>query len=64
VDADSGLVHGQEEAVFGDAGYQGIDKRADVKAGVLWHVAMKPGQRRGLAKNTARLTMLFALSNL
>jgi IS5 family transposase len=100
------LLHGQEEDAFGDAGYQGVDKRAQ---GPRWHVAMRPGKRRaldkgrlsdalqgrmerlkasvrakvehpfrvikqqfgyakvryrGLAKNTARLTMLFALSNL
>jgi transposase, IS5 family len=102
------LLHGQEEAAFGDAGYQGAHKRPEA-AGPAWHVAMRPGLRRtlnpfieldfiaeqiekakasvrakvehpfrvvkqqfghakvryrGLAKNTARLTMLFALSNL
>ncbi len=102
------LLHGQEEVAFGDAGYQGVHKRAEA-AGPAWHVAMRPGLRRklnpfiepefiaerlekakasvrakvehpfrvikqqfgyakvrycGLAKNTARLTMLFALSNL
>lgn len=103
-----GLLHGQETDVFGDAGYQGVDKRHP-ELPVNWHVAMRPGKRRtldlasalarkineveqikasirakvehpfrvikqqfgyakvryrGLAKNTARLTMLFALSNL
>jgi transposase, IS5 family len=106
------LLHGAETAVFADAGYQGVDKREEVKALEIeanWHVAMRPGKRkaldkacpmgevldkleklkasvrakvehpfrvvkqqfgyakvryRGLAKNTARLTMLFALSNL
>ena len=102
------LLHGQEEVVFGDAGYQGADKRAEA-TGVQWQVAMRPGKRRkldkssawgslieqaekikasvrakvehafrvikcqfgftkvrykGLAKNTAQLQMLFALSNL
>ena len=102
------LLHGQEEAAFGDAGYQGAHKRPEA-AGPAWHVAMRPGLRRklnpfiapqfiaeqlekakasirakvehpfrvvkkqfgyakvryrGLVKNTARLTMLFALSNL
>jgi IS5 family transposase len=102
------LLHGEEQAAFGDAGYQGVHKRPEA-AGPSWHVAMRPGLRRrlnpfiapeliaeqleqakasirakvehpfrvvkqqfgyakvryrGLAKNTARLTMLFALSNL
>jgi IS5 family transposase len=104
------LLHGEEEVVFADAGYRGIDKRDEAKdLEVTWHVAMQPGKRRalnpknrrdrllekieklkasvrakvehpfrvikqqfgyakvryrGLAKNTARLTMLFAMSNL
>ena len=104
------LLHGEEEVVFADAGYRGVDKRDEAKdLEVTWHVAMQPGKRRalnpknrrdrllekieklkasvrakvehpfrvikqqfgyakvryrGLAKNTARLTMLFAMSNL
>ena len=102
------LLHGEETVVFADAGYQGADKREDA-TGVQWHVAMRPGKRRaldknspwgklldqaeqlkasvrakvehpfrvlkcqfgftkvrykGLAKNTAQLTTLFALGNL
>ena len=102
------LLHGQETAAFGDAGYRGVDKRPEAQ-GPTWFVAMQPGKRkaldttrkwarllekaeqikagvrakvehpfrvvkqqfghtkvryRGLTKNTARLTMLFALSNL
>ena len=45
------LLHGQEQTVFADPGYQGIDKRPDTKAGVTWHVAMRPGKRRALDKN-------------
>lgn len=108
----AGLLHGKEKHAWGDAGYQGVDKRQEMqgrKAKVKWHVAMRPGKRkaldpkrelhqlldkaerlkasmrakveqpfrvikqqfgyakvryRGLEKNTARLTMLFALSNL
>ena len=101
------LLHGEEEAAFGDAGYQGVHKRAEAD-GPTWHVAMRPGRRRtlnpfieadflaervekmkasirakvehpfrvikrqfgftkvryrGLAKNTAQLVTLFALSN-
>jgi transposase, IS5 family len=41
------LLHGQEEAAFGDAGYQGVHKRPEA-AGPTWHVAMRPGLRRQL----------------
>ena len=103
-----GLLHGAETVVFADAGYQGADKRLEA-TGVAWQVAMRPGKRRaldkqtklgalldkaeqlkasvrakvehpfrvikcqfgftkvrykGLAKNTAQLVTLFALSNL
>jgi transposase, IS5 family len=102
-----GLLHGGEEVVFADAGYQGADKRSEA-TGVRWQVAMRPGKRRqqkqtpwgalaeqieqlkasvrakvehpfrvvkrqfghtkvryrGLAKNTAQLITLFALSNI
>ena len=101
------LLHGEEEIVFADAGYQGAPKR-DEATGVDWHIAMRPGKRkaqkhtpwgalleqaeklkagvrakvehpfrvikrqfghtkaryRGLAKNTAQLMTLFALSNI
>ena len=45
------LLHGQETDAFGDAGYQGVDKRPDARAGVRWHVAMRPGLRRALDKD-------------
>jgi len=102
------LLQGDEEAAFGDAGYQGVHKRPEA-AGPTWHVAMRPGLRRQLnpfiepdfvaervekrkagirakvehplrvikrqfgftkvryrrlAKNTAQIVTLFALSNL
>ena len=102
-----GLLHGKETVVFADAGYLGAIKRPEA-TGVDWHVAMRPGKRRalnkqspwgrlldkaeqvkasvrakvehpfrvikcqfgftkvrykGLAKNTAQLMTLFALSN-
>lgn len=41
------LLHRQEHAAFGDAGYQGVHKRPEV-AGPTWHVAMRPGLRRKL----------------
>ncbi|UWD89095.1 IS5 family transposase [Ralstonia pseudosolanacearum] len=50
VEANS-LLHGEETDAFGDAGYQGAHKRPDARAGVRWHVAMKPGKRRALSKD-------------
>jgi IS5 family transposase len=41
------LLHGEEEAAFGDAGYQGVHKRPEA-VGPTWHVAMRPGLRRQL----------------
>jgi IS5 family transposase len=46
------LLHGQETDVFGDAGYQGADKRPDAKASHKWHVAMRPGKRKKLDKDS------------
>ena len=44
------LLHGEEIVAYGDAGYQGVEKRPDAKTGVDWHIAMRPGKRRGLDK--------------
>jgi transposase, IS5 family len=41
------LLHGDEEAAFGDAGYRGVHKRQEAR-GPKWHVAMQPGKRRQL----------------
>jgi len=46
-----GLLHGNEQVVFADAGYQGATKRPEA-TGVDWNVAMRPGKRRALDKNT------------
>lgn len=107
---DNGLLHCDETKVFGDASYQGANKRPYAKDGATWHVAMRPCKRkaldkatklggvlsdeierlkasirakvehpfrvikrqfgftkvryRGLKKNTAQITTLFALANL
>ncbi len=43
------LLHGGESQVWGDAGYQGVQKRAEHRGlEVEWQVAMRPGQRRQL----------------
>ncbi len=44
------LLHGGETTVWGDAGYQGIDKRPEFQGSkVAWQVAMRPDVRRRLA---------------
>ena len=44
------LLHGEEVAAFGDAGYQGIEKRPEsAEANVTWHVAEKPSKVKQLA---------------
>ncbi len=99
------LLHGDEQRVFGDAGYLGIQKRDEHKdrQNVFWFVAKRPGSRkkldarklkaeklkasarakvehpfryikqvfgyskvryRGLAKNSTRLNLLAAFTNL
>jgi IS5 family transposase len=52
------LLHGQETVAFGDAGYQGIEKRPDAQADVTWHVAMRPGKRKALDKEDEADAML------
>ena len=46
----SALLHGEEQVVFADSGYQSAPKRPDAIAGVNWHIAMRPGKRRALDK--------------
>ena len=43
------LLHGDEEVVYGDAGYQGIANRPEMEgAKAEFRVAMRPGKRRAL----------------
>ena len=43
------LLHGQEVDAFADAGYRGVEKRAENRnSKVDWHVALRPGKRRAL----------------
>jgi transposase, IS5 family len=43
------LLHGDEEVVYGDAGYQGIAKRPEMAgAAAKFRVAMRPGKCRAL----------------
>ena len=43
------LLHGEEAEFWGDAGYQGIQKREEhQRREIEWHVAMRPGKRKVL----------------
>ena len=47
------LLHGQEKVAFGDAGYQGVEKRAEITArfaAVRWYVAAKRSKVRAMAE--------------
>jgi IS5 family transposase len=46
-----GMLHGEETVVFADTRYQGSVKRPEA-TGVGLHVAMRPGKRRALNKNS------------
>lgn len=46
------LLHGEETMAFGDAGYQGVEKREENRdSEVSWYVALRPGKRRALPDN-------------
>ena len=47
------LLHGDEKAALGDAGYQGVEKRAEITArfaGVRWYVAAKRSKVKAMAE--------------
>ena len=58
------LLHGQEMLGFGDAGYQGIDKRADAKTGIAWHIAMRLGKRKKLNQDNETDALLDQVEKL
>ena len=46
------LLHGDETDVFGDAGYQGAEKRDENQGSTAqWHIAMKRGKRKALPQD-------------
>lgn len=50
------LLHGDEDYVFADAGYTGIEKRREVKDRELtWYVAQRRGKRKHLKENGGEL---------
>ena len=58
------LLHGQESVAFGDAGYQGVERRPDANVDVTWHVAMRPGKRRALNKENEVDTLIHKAEKL
>jgi IS5 family transposase len=47
------LLHGQEKVAYADAGYTGIEKRAEIAAhcpALAWHVAAKRGKVKAMAE--------------
>ena len=47
------LLHGKETDAYGDAGYQGVEKREEnLNTEVTWHTAMRPGKRKQLNTTT------------
>lgn len=58
------LVHGEETDVFADAGYQGVAKRKEMQnINANWHVAMGPGKRRALDKDSPMGAVLDQLEH-
>jgi IS5 family transposase len=56
------LVHGLENDVFADSGYQEVDKRPETQGLKCdWHVAMRTGKRRLLDKSTPMGAILAQL---
>jgi len=53
------LLHGQEQVVLGDAGYQGAAKRPESDTAAEWITAMKPGRRRALRDTGTELGRLI-----
>ena len=48
------LLYSEEEYVFADAGYQGVNKRKAFKhSETEWHVAERPGRIKTMRKRTA-----------
>ena len=47
----SALLHGEEQVVFADSGYQGAHKRPEAKPDAVWYVARGPSSRKPCEKN-------------
>ena len=61
------LLHGQEEVVFTDSGYWGVEKRQEIQekhGGVDWQFAMMPGKRKALNKTKASHALMDRIEKL
>ncbi len=59
------LLHGEEECVWADAGYQGIGKREEhQQREVEWLIAMRPGKRRQLCPDSEEAEIEKAKSSI
>jgi IS5 family transposase len=59
------LVHGEEECVWADAGYQGVGKRDEhQQREVEWLIAMRPGKRRQLCPDSEEAEIEKAKSSI
>ncbi len=56
ITATAHLLHGEEAAVFADAGYTGVEKRAELKdQDVAWYIATKRGKIAALPEGEAKV---------
>jgi len=61
------LLHGEEEIVFADSGYRGVQKREEIQhqhPDVAWQIAMMPGQRKAMDKSRPVNALLEQLEKL
>ena len=59
------LLHGEEECVWADAGYQGVGKRDEhQQREVEWLIAMRPGKRRQLCPDSEEAEIEKAKSSI
>ncbi len=57
------LLHGDERKAWGDAGYQGVERRVEhAGSAVEWRVAMRPGRRRQLTPGSTESQAEYALA--
>ncbi len=56
------LLQGQETDGLGDAGYPGLHKRPDARAGVTLHFAMRPGKGTALRRACGAVACIWGPS--
>ena len=59
-------LHDEEEVVFADSGYRGVEKREEIEKqhpDVDWQIAMMPGKRKALDKSKPSHALRDKLEN-